>query len=188
MLSRPRLIKTWNFCGCQDQDSSRLANSVVVETETHRDWDILWLSRPRLIDTGKFHGWQDRDQSRLSKSCQDRDFIESLVDHWGYLRACSCSCYAPFQALMQMKPLTTSLKLNIGPMFMFRILWQGCTCTSTCRMCYRIVILTAFAKTSAAIQGFVIKSLNPHERRLTWSTNLCIALNPTFGAEHQDKD
>ena len=37
-------------------DSSRLGISVVVETETHRDWKILWLSRPRLIETGKFCG------------------------------------------------------------------------------------------------------------------------------------
>ena len=96
-----------NFCGCRDWDSSRLGNSVVVETETHRDWEILWLSRPRLIETGNFvvvetetHrdweilwlsrprlietgnfcGCRDRDQPRLNKSCRDRDFIESLAD------------------------------------------------------------------------------------------------------------
>ena len=106
-MSRPRLIETGNFCGCRDRDSSRLGNSLVVETETHRDWEILWLSRPRLIETGKFCGvetethrdWEilwlsrprlietgnfcgcrDRDQPRLNKSCRDRDFIESLAD------------------------------------------------------------------------------------------------------------
>ena len=46
-LSRPRLIETGKFCGCRDQDSSRLV--------------ILWLSRPRLIETGKFCGCRDRD-------------------------------------------------------------------------------------------------------------------------------
>merc|ERR1712163_104553 len=55
-LSRPRLIETGKFCGCRDRDSSRLGISVVVETETHRDWEIPWLSRPRLIETGKFCG------------------------------------------------------------------------------------------------------------------------------------
>ena len=64
-MSRPRLIETGNFCGCRDRDSSRLGNSLVVETETHRDWEILWLSRPRLIETGKFCGCRDRDSSRL---------------------------------------------------------------------------------------------------------------------------
>ena len=52
-MSRPRLIETRKFCGCRDRDSSRLGNSLVVETETHRDWEILWLSRQRLIETGK---------------------------------------------------------------------------------------------------------------------------------------
>ena len=106
-MLRPRLIETIKFCGCRDRDSSRLGISVVVETETHRDWEILWLSRPRLIETGKFCGvetethrdWEilwlsrprlietgnfcgcrDRDQPRLNKSCRDRDFIESLAD------------------------------------------------------------------------------------------------------------
>ena len=37
-LSRPRLIETKKFLSCRDRDSSRLANLVVVETETHRDW------------------------------------------------------------------------------------------------------------------------------------------------------
>ena len=37
-LSRPRLIETEKFLSCRDRDSSRLANLVVVETETHRDW------------------------------------------------------------------------------------------------------------------------------------------------------
>ena len=108
-MLRPRLIETIKFCGCRDRDSSRLGISVVVETETHRDWEILWLSRPRLIETGKFCGvetethrdWEilwlsrprlietgnfcgcrDRDQPRLNKSCRDRDFIESLADLW----------------------------------------------------------------------------------------------------------
>ena len=64
-MSRPKVIKTRKFCGCRDRDSSRLGNSLVVETETHRDWEILWLSRPRLIETGKFCGCRDRDSSRL---------------------------------------------------------------------------------------------------------------------------
>ena len=55
---------------------------MVVETETHRDWEILWLSRPRLNETENFYGCRDRDQSRLNKSCRDRDFFESLVNHW----------------------------------------------------------------------------------------------------------
>ena len=67
-MSRPRLIETRKFCGCRDRDSSRLGNSLVVETETHRDWEILWLSRPRLIETGKFCGCRDRDSSRLGNS------------------------------------------------------------------------------------------------------------------------
>merc|ERR1711873_172315 len=70
------------FSLCLDRDSSRLLNSVVVETETHRDWEFLWLSRPRLIETGSFCGCRDRDQPRLNKSCRDRDFIESLADLW----------------------------------------------------------------------------------------------------------
>ena len=37
-MSRPRLIETRKFCGCRDRDSSRLRNSLVVETETSRDW------------------------------------------------------------------------------------------------------------------------------------------------------
>ena len=36
-MSRPRLIETGKFRGCRDQDSSRLENLVVVETETDRD-------------------------------------------------------------------------------------------------------------------------------------------------------
>jgi hypothetical protein len=40
------------------------------------------MSRPRLFETKKFGGCQDRDQPRLSKSCRDRDFIESLANHW----------------------------------------------------------------------------------------------------------
>ena len=80
-LSRPRLIETGKFCGFRDRDSSRLGNSLVVETETDRDWEILWLSRPRLNETGNFCGCRDRDQSRLNKSCRDRDFFESLVNH-----------------------------------------------------------------------------------------------------------
>ena len=70
------------FCSCRDRDSSRLGNSVVVETETHRDWEILWLSRPRLNETRNFCGCRDRDQLRLNKSCGDPDFIESLIDDW----------------------------------------------------------------------------------------------------------
>ena len=61
-------------------DASKDILSQVVETETHRDWEFLWLSRPRLIETGKFCGCRDRDQPRLNKSCRDRDFIESLAD------------------------------------------------------------------------------------------------------------
>ena len=67
----------------------------VVETETHRDFEILRMSRPRLIETLKFcgcrdrdssrpfrfGGYRDRDQSRPTKSCRDRDFIESLAIH-----------------------------------------------------------------------------------------------------------
>ena len=64
-MSRPRLIETRKFCGCRDRDSSRLGNSLVVETETHRDWDILWLSKPWLIETWIFCGCRDRDYSRL---------------------------------------------------------------------------------------------------------------------------
>ena len=79
-MLRPRLIETRKFCGCRDRNSSRLGNSLVVETETHRDWEILWLSRPRLIETGSFCGCRDRDQPKLNKSCRDRDFIESLTD------------------------------------------------------------------------------------------------------------
>ena len=56
------------FSLCWDRDSSRLLNSVVVETETHRDWEFLWLLRPRLIETGKFCGCRDRDSSRLGNS------------------------------------------------------------------------------------------------------------------------
>ena len=56
------------FSLCWDRDSSRLLNSVVVETETHRDWEFLWLLRPRLIETGKFCGCRDRDSSRLGIS------------------------------------------------------------------------------------------------------------------------
>merc|ERR1711923_252141 len=81
--ARPRLEISFflmKFCSCRDRDSSRLGNSVVVETKTHRDWEILWLSRPRLIKTGKFCGCRDRDQPRMNKSCRDRDFIESLAD------------------------------------------------------------------------------------------------------------
>ena len=37
-------------------------------TETHRDWEFLWLSRPRLIETGKFCDCRDRDSSRLGIS------------------------------------------------------------------------------------------------------------------------
>ena len=37
-MLRPRLIETIKFCGCRDRDSSRLGISVVVETETSRDW------------------------------------------------------------------------------------------------------------------------------------------------------
>ena len=40
------------------------------------------MSRPRLFETKKFGGCRDRDQPRLSKSCRDRDFIESLANHW----------------------------------------------------------------------------------------------------------
>ena len=32
-MSRPRLIETEKFLGCQDQDSSRLENFLDVETE-----------------------------------------------------------------------------------------------------------------------------------------------------------
>ena len=81
-MLRPRLIETRKFCACQDRDSSRLGNSVVVETETHRDWEILWLSRPRLIKTGKFCGCRDRDSSRLwnfvvvkTKTKRDQEFL-----------------------------------------------------------------------------------------------------------------
>ena len=70
------------FCSCQDRDSSRLGNSVVVETETHQDWEILWLSRPRLIETGKFCGCRERDSSRLgnfvvveTETKQDWEFL-----------------------------------------------------------------------------------------------------------------
>ena len=52
-LSRPRLIETEQFCRCRDRDSSRLGNFIDVETETYRDWEILWLSRPRPIETGQ---------------------------------------------------------------------------------------------------------------------------------------
>ena len=81
---KPNKTETMKFCGCRDRDFSRLENSVVVETESHRDWEILWLSRPRLIETGKFCGYRDRDQSKLNKSCRNRDFIESLVNQWFY--------------------------------------------------------------------------------------------------------
>ena len=81
-MSRPKLIETRKFCGCRNRDSSRLGNSLVVKTETHRDLEILWLSRPRLNETGNFCGCRDRDQSRLNKSCRDWDFIESLADLW----------------------------------------------------------------------------------------------------------
>ena len=54
---------------------------MVVETETKRDWEFLWLSRPRLNETGIFCGCRERDQSRLNKSCRDQDFFESLVNH-----------------------------------------------------------------------------------------------------------
>ena len=64
-MSRPRLIETRKFCGCRDRDSSRLGNSLDVETDTHRDWETLLLLRPRLIETGKFCGCRDRDSSRL---------------------------------------------------------------------------------------------------------------------------
>ena len=60
------------FSLCWDRDSSRLLNSVVVETETHRDWEFLWLLRPRLIETGKFCGCRDRDSSRLGNSVVSR--------------------------------------------------------------------------------------------------------------------
>ena len=51
------------FYGCRDQDSSRLGNSVIGETETHRDWEILWLSRPRLgnfvvVETETKRDWE----------------------------------------------------------------------------------------------------------------------------------
>ena len=36
-MSRPRLIETKEFGGCQNRDSSRLKNLQDVETETHRD-------------------------------------------------------------------------------------------------------------------------------------------------------
>ena len=80
--TRKFLFFVMKFCLCRDRDSSRLGNSVVVETETNWDWEILWLSRQRLNETGNFCGCWGRDQSRLNKSCQDRDFIESLVNHW----------------------------------------------------------------------------------------------------------
>ena len=55
-MSRSRLDQTEKFLGCQDHDSSRLANFLDVETETHLDREISWMSRTRLIETGKFNG------------------------------------------------------------------------------------------------------------------------------------
>ena len=52
-LSRPRLIETEKFYRCRDRDSSRPGNFIDGETETYRDWEILWLSRQRPIETGK---------------------------------------------------------------------------------------------------------------------------------------
>ena len=49
LLSRLRLIETWKFCGCRDRNSLILANSVVVQTKTNWDWDILCLSRPNFL-------------------------------------------------------------------------------------------------------------------------------------------
>ena len=40
-MSRPRLIETEKFLGCQDRDSSRLRNFWDVETETHQDLKVL---------------------------------------------------------------------------------------------------------------------------------------------------
>ena len=43
----------------------RLQNIVDVETETHRDFEILRMSRPKLIETLKFSGCRDRYPSDL---------------------------------------------------------------------------------------------------------------------------
>ena len=53
-----------------------------VETETFRDWKFGEISRPRLFETRKFKGCRDRDRPRLRKSCRDRNFMESLANHW----------------------------------------------------------------------------------------------------------
>ena len=54
-----------------------------------RDLTFWEMSRPKLFETKKFGGCRDQDQPRLSKSCWDRDFIESLVNH--------CSSTSPRQ-------------------------------------------------------------------------------------------
>ena len=110
-LSRPRVIETCKFCGCRDRDSSRLGNSLVVETKTDRDWEILWLSRLRLNETGNFCGCRDRDQSRLTKSCRDRDFFESLVNHW-ILAQSRIWCWGPL--LIPILPYAIQTCMNMG--------------------------------------------------------------------------
>ena len=40
-------METLIFQSCRDQDSSRLKNLEVVETETHRDW-------PKVVETETF--------------------------------------------------------------------------------------------------------------------------------------
>ena len=67
-LSRPRLFRDSNFLFLRDRDFSRLQIFKSLETETF----------PRL----QFRVFRDRDFPRLGKSCQDRDFFETLADLW----------------------------------------------------------------------------------------------------------
>ena len=48
-VSRPRLIETEQFLGCQDRDSSRLRNFLDVKTETHQNLKISWMLRLRNL-------------------------------------------------------------------------------------------------------------------------------------------
>ena len=52
-MSRPRLIETEIFLGCQDRDSSRVRNILAVETKTHRDWEIYLLD----VETKTSRDW-----------------------------------------------------------------------------------------------------------------------------------
>ena len=40
-MSRPKLIMTEKFLGCQHQDTSRLGNMLDKETETSQDWEKM---------------------------------------------------------------------------------------------------------------------------------------------------